>query len=99
VASLLLVLWKKEPKFCLERSTVGGRDSSGTIVPSSTDGGGVSTAWLGVTGVCGDDCGLEYTERGGLRGGKDCRVAFSSPPFPRESERRVRPRPTVAASA
>ena len=35
--------WKKDPRFCLERSTVGGLLSSGTIDVSSTEGRGVSS--------------------------------------------------------
>jgi hypothetical protein len=101
VASLLLELWKKEPRFCRDRRTVGGRDSSGTMVPSSTDGGGVSIALgLGVTGVCGDDWLWGYPERGMRTGGRDGRdLRYSSLPLPRDKDKIERPNPTVAASA
>lgn len=87
------VLWKNDPRSCLDRSTVGGRLSCGTIDDSSTLGGGVSSgvsvgvcpgegsvAAIAVVGYCRADAALSSAGRTGCGG---CSPDIAA--FPRDS--------------
>lgn len=109
-----LLDWKNEPRFCLDRSTVGGRASSGMIDESSTLGGGVWSpeadpcCVTGVTAVVGygreDDAllssaGRMSSARGG--GATDLDLDPEAPPPDTEETDEMMDRPirAVAASA